>query len=483
LFIAASVALVPHIPTEFQPLPDPDYYALEVTADPGAGLAGLERLAREAGGIAAERPETKHVFIELGATPGQGGIAGISLGTALPDLRSAMVNVSVKPGSALQLAEIRQALRPALGGLRGGKVYTAAPSGTADLQLLLTGENPALLAATRAALAREMASIRGLRDVRPAIPNVAPAIPKTMAPRPIAPNEAETAIRLGTIGEEVGEALSAEGESLPLHLRIAGDSGDARLPDVPVRMADSTLASLAMVGPPRAALGASILRHNGDRVDGLEANFALSMTSGEAAEAIARLPVLRRLPPGVRIVQTGDQEELATLFRSMTIALLGAAAAIYLTLALLFRSAWLPAIVLSSLPLAIGGAIVGLVVSRSALNLPALIGFLLLLGLAAKNSILLVEHAARLQRTNLSLRVSLLAAGERRVRAIIMTSVAMAAGMLPAALTAGAGDEFRQPMAFAVIGGLVSSTALSLLFVPAVYEALLSRVARKKSSV
>jgi HAE1 family hydrophobic/amphiphilic exporter-1 len=141
----------------------------------------------------------------------------------------------------------------------------------------------------------------------------------------------------------------------------------------------------------------------------------------------------------------------------------------------------LPLIVVASLPLALGGAVLGLFASGSALNLPALIGFLLLLGLAAKNSILLVEHAARRMRGGMSVRDSIHDAAHRRSRAIIMTSVAMAAGMLPAAYALGPGDEFRQPMAFAVIGGLVSSTMLSLLFVPALFVAAFGRSGLKPS--
>ena len=137
---------------------------------------------------------------------------------------------------------------------------------------------------------------------------------------------------------------------------------------------------------------------------------------------------------------------------------------------LLFRSLFKPLIILSALPTAIGGALAFLLATDLALSIPSLIGFLMLMGLAAKNSILLVEYAIEREREGKSQRASLMEACRERARPIVMTSLAMMAGMLPTALTLGKGSEFRQPMAVAVIGGLITSTVLSLLLVPVVYE-------------
>jgi HAE1 family hydrophobic/amphiphilic exporter-1 len=122
------------------------------------------------------------------------------------------------------------------------------------------------------------------------------------------------------------------------------------------------------------------------------------------------------------------------------------------------------------LPLAVGGAFLGLLAFHQALSIPSLIGFLMLLGLAAKNSILLVEYAIELERGGMRQRDALIEACRERARPIVMTTVAMAAGMLPTALALEHGAEFRQPMAVAVIGGLITSTLLSLILVPVVYE-------------
>lgn len=386
--VVASIAAVPWLPTEFQPTPDPDFYFLSVVADPGAGIEGLQTLAREASAIVAKRPETRHVAVHLGAISEGSGTAGIRLSEPLLDPRSARIAVTIDSERVSSVSEIRAALRPALRQLRGGTVVAESAAGGADVRTLVSGNDTREIAAARAGILAEIKQVPSMIDARPMMQGLASAM---------------------------------------------------------------------------------ILRLDGRRVEGIDADIAPGRSMGEVISAIERLPAVRDLPPGVALAPTGDQEEMQRLFASMVAALIAAALAVYATLALLFRSLTLPLIIVSALPLALGGAVLGLLISGSALNLPALIGFLLLLGLAAKNSILLVEHAARRVREGFPVHDGIAEACRRRSRAVVMTSVAMAAGMVPAALSLGAGDEFRQPMAFAVIGGLVSSTALSLLFVPALF--------------
>jgi HAE1 family hydrophobic/amphiphilic exporter-1 len=150
--------------------------------------------------------------------------------------------------------------------------------------------------------------------------------------------------------------------------------------------------------------------------------------------------------------------------------MLAGVALIYAVMVLLFRSFFKPITILSALPLAIGGAFLGLLVMHESISIPSLIGLLMLLGLAAKNSILLVEYAIEREREGMPQRQAIMEACRERSRPIIMTTMAMAAGMLPTALAIGKGSEFRQPMAVAVIGGLMTSTVLSLVMVPVVYE-------------
>ena len=166
----------------------------------------------------------------------------------------------------------------------------------------------------------------------------------------------------------------------------------------------------------------------------------------------------------------GQEKAYAQLFGGFAIAILSAIGLVYAVMVLLFGSFFKPFVILSALPTAIGGALLALLLTDLSLSIPSLIGFLMLMGLAAKNSILLVEYAIEREREGASQRDALLEACRERARPIVMTTMAMAAGMLPTALSIGNGSEFRQPMAVAVIGGLMTSTVLSLLLVPVVYE-------------
>jgi HAE1 family hydrophobic/amphiphilic exporter-1 len=185
---------------------------------------------------------------------------------------------------------------------------------------------------------------------------------------------------------------------------------------------------------------------------------------------VKKLPIMQHLPPGVAPAATGNAEAQQELFAGFGLAIFAGVSMIYGVLVLLFRSFFKPGVILSALPLAVGGAFLGLLAFNLSLSIPSLIGFLMLLGLAAKNSILLVEYAIEREREGMSQREALIEACRERARPIVMTTLAMMAGMLPTAFALEKGAEFRQPMAVAVIGGLITSTVLSLVLVPVVYE-------------
>jgi multidrug efflux pump subunit AcrB len=194
------------------------------------------------------------------------------------------------------------------------------------------------------------------------------------------------------------------------------------------------------------------------------------MPLGVALHQANELPALKHLPSSVKLLDTGDAESMRELFSNFGLALLVGIMCVFCVLVLLFKDFYQPITILSALPLSLGGAIVALLLTHQQLSLPVLIGFVMLMGIITKNSILLVEYAIvgmrdrRLHRYD-----ALLDACHKRVRPIVMTSIAMIAGMLPIALGFGGDPSFRQPMAIAVIGGLVTSTALSLLVVPVTF--------------
>jgi len=194
-----------------------------------------------------------------------------------------------------------------------------------------------------------------------------------------------------------------------------------------------------------------------------------SRSLGEVYQEAMLLPAFKNLPPAVKIVGLGDTEEMQGLFASFGLAMAIGVLCIYGVLVLLFKDFMQPVTILAALPLSIGGAIVALLVTHSALSMPSLIGLIMLMGVVTKNSILLVEYAIVARRNGVDRFDALVDACHKRSRPIFMTSIAMVAGMLPLALGYGADPSFRAPMAIAVIGGLVTSTLLSLLVVPAVF--------------
>jgi multidrug efflux pump subunit AcrB len=191
---------------------------------------------------------------------------------------------------------------------------------------------------------------------------------------------------------------------------------------------------------------------------------------GKALQAAKALPAVRNMPSSVRLDETGSAEIMTELASGFVVAIVTALLCVYCVLVLLFKDFTQPVTILSAIPLSIGGALVALLVAHSELDLVSMIGLVMLMGIVTKNSILLVEYTiVGIRERALSLYDALTDACHKRARPIVMTTVAMIAGMLPIGLGLGADASFRQPMAFAVIGGLITSTALSLLVVPVVF--------------
>ncbi len=186
---------------------------------------------------------------------------------------------------------------------------------------------------------------------------------------------------------------------------------------------------------------------------------------GMAMKQIHALPALAHLPPGVHLAETGNARLMSELFTDFLIAMGTGILMVFAVLVLLFARVLQPITILSALPLSIGGAVAALFITDRPLSLGVMIGFLMLMGIVAKNSILLVDFAIEEMRAGKDRLTALLEAGHKRARPIVMTTVAMVAGMLPVAFAIG--DAFRAPMAIGVIGGLVTSTGLTLVVVPA----------------
>jgi multidrug efflux pump subunit AcrB len=206
-------------------------------------------------------------------------------------------------------------------------------------------------------------------------------------------------------------------------------------------------------------------------------NFEIELSGtplGEVTTAVQNLPSIKNLPAGVKRINIGDAEMMEELFASFGLAMLTGVLCIFIVLVLLFKDFLQPITILAALPLSFGGGFVALLLTGKAFSMPSLIGLVMLMGIATKNSILLVEYAIVARREHgMSRTDALLDACHKRARPIVMTTIAMGAGMLPIAIGMGNADSsFRSPMAVAVIGGLVTSTLLSLLVIPVAYTYL-----------
>jgi len=280
-------------------------------------------------------------------------------------------------------------------------------------------------------------------------------------------------IRIATLGEldQNSAKFSLAGRRVPIRVSLAEDSRRnlATLENLPVPTAAGGAVPLKAVADISFGQGPTrVRRYNQARRLSIVADLN-GVELGTAMNKIKALPALKNLPPGVHQVDVGDAKYMAELFANFVIALFTGILMVFAVLVLLFARVLQPITILSSLLLSFGGAVAALMITGNALSLGAAIGLLMLMGIVGKNSILLVDFAIEEMRAGKDRLTAILEAGHKRARPIVMTTVAMIAGMLPVAIGLGGDTSFRQPMAVAVIGGLITSTALTLVIVPAAF--------------
>ncbi len=475
LFIG-SVMLVPMLPQGFVPASDPNYMYVSVQGPPGASVAAMEETVQRVTEVFADQPEVEGVFAQVGSTAVADPFAG---GGGGGDLRTGTITILLDHHRKVSGNDIRARVRDEIAAIPDARIYLLGYQGTPSFQQVLTGDNPLALQRAAGALEAQMRTLSEVVDPRPSSPPIGPEI--IIRPRldeaarlGVSTEAIAQAARVATVGDiDANVAKLNEGERrIPIRVRLPKDAR-ADLESIGalrVRTASGDWTTLSAVADISFQAGpARIDRLNRQRQITIQAELN-EVELGVADKAVKALPIMKNLPEGVRPGAVGDTEAMMEMMTGFGIALFAGVSMIYAVLVLLFRSFFKPVVILSALPLAIGGAFVGLLALNLALSIPSLIGLLMLFGLAAKNSILLVEYAIERERDGLSQRESLLEACRERARPIVMTTMAMMAGMLPTALALERGSEFRQPMAVAVIGGLITSTMLSLVLVPVVYE-------------
>jgi multidrug efflux pump subunit AcrB len=478
LFFFGSVALVPLLPTGFIPPDDNSQTQVYLELPPGSTLQQTRDAAEQARLAVTRVKHVKSVYTTIG-----GGSAGgdpfANIGAA--EARKATLTILLEDrGDRPRKQGIENQIRTALEPLPGVRTKVGLGGSGEKYILVLTGEEPKALQEAAIAVEKDLRTIPGLGQIA----STASLIRPEVVVRPDFARAADLGVTSQAIGDTLRIATSGDYDVALPKLNLA-----QRQVPIVVRLREDARKDLGVLerltvpgarGPVMLGQVATLELTGGpaviDRYDrSRNINFEIELSGqplGEVAAAVQNLPAITNLPPGVRVVQVGDAEMMGELFASFGLAMLTGVLCIYIVLVLLFKDFLHPVTILSALPLSLGGAFVGLLVAQKSFSMPSLIGLIMLMGIATKNSILLVEYAIMARRDHGMGRFeALLDACHKRARPIIMTTIAMGAGMLPIAIGIGAADpSFRSPMAIAVIGGLFTSTILSLLVVPVVFE-------------
>jgi multidrug efflux pump subunit AcrB len=467
---AASIAATRYLPSGFLPATDYARSVLAVELPPGSQLADTEVVTETIANRLRKFPEVESVFINGGQIP-----------PATTEVRKASLTINYVPKSkrSLRQQQLEHAISRELADIPDVRHWFLDDTGKRAVSFIVTGPDSGTVTNVAAELATQMRQL----------PQVANVISTATLNRPelrIHP-QPDLAARLGLTTESLSETIRVAtiGDVGPALAQF--DTGDRIVP-VRVLLKESARAdrqsleqirvpSPRGIGVPLVAIAdislgegpIGISRFDRQRQASVEADLSGNAALSDATAAIKALPMMRSLPPTVTVREAGDAEMQAELFDGFNSAMRNGLMVAYVVLALLFASILQPLTILLSLPLAIAGVIVGLLVMDLAINLPVVIGILMLMGIVTKNAILLVDFAVESLESGVDRTAAIIDAGEKRAQPIIMTTIAMVAGMVPSALAVGAGGEFRSPMAIAVISGLVTSTLLSLLFVPALF--------------
>ncbi|WP_439395846.1 efflux RND transporter permease subunit [Bradyrhizobium sp. PMVTL-01] len=470
---AASIWSITLLPQGFLPAQDSARSLLALELPPGTQLAYTEKVTEDIVARLRKRPEVKSIFVDGGRVPP---------GTQEVRRAALIINYTPKADRDITQRELEFSISQELENIPDIRFWFLDENGLRAISLVVTGVDANIVNNVASELATQMKRI-------PTISNV---ISETTLERPelrIEPR-ADLAARLGVSTESLSQTIRVAtiGDVGPALAKF--DVGD-RLVPIRVQLEDAARGNLKTLEQLRVPLGergekggvplsviadvkldqgpTSINRYDRERQATVAADLVGSAALGDATKKIYDLPVMKTLPKSVKVSPSGDAESLNELSDGFATAITAGLMMVYAVLVLLFGTFLQPITILFSLPLSIGGAIAALLITGKQLTTPVWIGILMLMGIVTKNAIMLVEFAIEAIRDGKPREEAMIDAGMKRARPIVMTTIAMAAGMMPSALAVGAGGEFRSPMALAVIGGLLFSTVLSLVFVPAMF--------------
>ncbi|HKV07507.1 MAG TPA: efflux RND transporter permease subunit, partial [Thermoanaerobaculia bacterium] len=474
----------------FIPESDRSEINLALETPPGSNLEYTKIKAREIAAIARTHEETAYTYTTVGSSDGSGGV----------DTGNVYIRMHPKKERDVSQQELGRKIRQEIRRIGGITAYLSEGGpggGRKQIQLQVRGESMEQLEIAARQILEQVKKVPGATDVDLSTGEQRPELEVTLnrglaGSMGLTVGQIAQSLRPAFAGIDAGDWVDPLGKTRDVTVRLApearrnvtdlaqlplvvgsaptGATGDFTGAAAPAS-APSTI-PLGQVATIRQSLGPAEIEHlDRDKVITVGANTegrSLSEVSGDVNARIKKL----RLPPGVELSQGGEVEDQADVFSKVLAALALAVMLMYFILVLQFGSFLDPLAILLSLPLSLVGVVLILIITGDTLNIMSLIGVILLMGIVAKNAILLIDFAKWNHEAGMPLREALIEAGRVRLRPILMTTVALIAGMIPVALGLGEGADFRAPLGRAVIGGTITSTLLTLLVIPTVYEVL-----------
>ena len=466
-FFFGSLQLIPYIPKGLFDAGDTGVSTVQVELPPGSQLEDTQAVIKQLDESLRQQPAVGSILSQVGTEE-------INTG-------SLSVNLVPKNERELSQQEFQDRMRSLFSEIPGARISfqsRGAGGSDKDVSLILRSNNPQLLEETANNLEKQVRDIPGLVDVTTSTSLAKPEIIIEPDPR----RAADLGVSVRAIAETASLASIGNTEfnlakfnlpdrQIPIRVQIDPTKRQdiTTLKNLRIPARDGSLVPLEAVATIRLGSGpATIERFNRNRQVTVEGNLQ-GVALGDAIAEIRALPAMQSLPPEVKEEPSGDAEIMRDIFGRFGTALSLAVLCIYAILVLLYNNFVYPLAILVALPLSIGGALLGLLVTQKELGLFALIGIVLLMGLVTKNAILLVDFALAGLKEGKTQRQAVITAGVSRLRPILMTSISTIAGMIPIALEFGADGEVRSPMAIAVIGGFTTSTLLTLVVVPVLF--------------
>jgi multidrug efflux pump subunit AcrB len=470
---AASVGSFYLLPSGFLPADDTSRTLMAVELPPGSRIDDTKAVTKALAEKIGARVDVKSVFVSGGKIMGGGA-----------EVRKATLVINLVPRNKRKQsqAQVKQQIGRSVASTPDMRFWFLQDNGQRQIQLVVSGRDAEAVTHAAAEMTSQAKRIPLIENVvstaeldRPEL-RVVP-ITDVAAELGVSTEAISEAVRIATIGD-IGANLAKfdVGErQVPIRVQLQETARADRqiLESLKVATTSGTPVPLTAVARFEPGQGPTAI----DRYDRMRrvligADLVGNAPLGAAVDKMLALPAAKKLPAGVELKQFGDAEIMGEVFESFAKAMGAGIMMVYAVLVLLFGSFLQPITILFSLPLSVGGAIVALAITGQPVSLPVVIGILMLMGIVTKNAIMLVDFAIEEMHRGVPRTEAIVDAGRKRARPIIMTTIAMIGGMLPSAIGSGAGGEFRAPMAIAVIGGLASSTLLSLVFVPAVFAVM-----------